>query len=165
MQRILPALVLLGVLVLGVLAAKVFLPSLKGNSATEDVAETSGEEKKSDLASVEETKSKVNGEEEGDETPLAMPGSEPSKVAPAVKQDAPMAEGENTDTVPGYRRGTSRSGSVARSPARASAPAQNKGRSLEEGREENQRSSLVISPEQQRDLMRRYIEALTHLRE
>lgn len=47
MQRILPALVLLGVLVLGVLAAKVFLLSPKGNSATEDVAETSGEEKKS----------------------------------------------------------------------------------------------------------------------
>lgn len=161
MRRILPVLALVGVLVLGVLAAKVRLRNPDGSPPTQDVAEIRGEEKKGDLQPAEETGSRADQQEEAYEIPSGA-----SKVPFALKQGSPAREVESTETVEsGSRRETVRRESVVRSPAGPSTRSQNKSKAVEQAQEENQRSPSILSPEQQRKLMWLYIQALTHLRE
>lgn len=166
MKRILPALVLLGVLVLGVLAAKGLLRNPEGLPPTEDVGEVSSEEEKGNLPPTKETKAGTHQEEEGYEAPAGMSESELPEASPSFKQGSQATGIESTEPVEsGSRRGSVLRGPLARSPAGPPTPSQGKTKDPDQAQEENQQSGLIISPEQQRKLMRLYIEALTHLGE
>ena len=165
-SKILPLLVLLSVLTLGVVAARMFFPDPENYSPVGDPSPASDGETKDDLPTATEVNPTARDGETEYEEPLPAPKKEMSKVSKSLKPDTLAGEAAQAKTAsPGYKTQAVESGSVSWPPARLSSPKAVGTKSRDRGGEESLQSRSIISPEQHRELMRLYIEALTHLRD